>query len=1025
MPIVDSGLVSGAERKRVTVLFADIVGSTEMISRLELEQAALRLDPMLRDMATIVTHHGGFISSLRGDGIKAVFGIPLTLEDHAERACSSALEIRAMARKLRSRVRIGLHSGEVLVRQLRTNGWTEYDAVGIAVHIAARLEQTAEPGSIHISAATANLVGGRFRLRAVGRRNPRGIADGVEVFELLREANRTRWVARSREGLTDFIGRAVELDDLVVLLRDREPVICVTGEAGSGKSRLLYELVRRRELAAWTVMKAEVEAEDSHAGFRPFAQMVRRWLRVERHDTPAKVRSRLNAHLTAMGTSPADASALNCLLDVSGPTSRSDQNQIMLALVRLIGRHVEQHPTVLLIEDVHWLDQDAHHLLQLLNEAASAGRFAVIVTSRPEGVPVQGVRHTLALAPLSPDESYALLKARLGSSAALDPLKSRIVERAGGIPLFIEELAKLSVELADADTAVPDSVHAVIGERIDRLPKTTRDALRVASVIGREAPLPVLCRAMGRDEPELTPSLLQLAEVGFIRIQRGWAEPRLAFSHVLTRDVALAGLLTNERRTIHAAVLAAYEALYAARLDELVEKLSAHAVEAVAWEKAERYLRRAAEKAIERSHHASATRFVEQALEALGRSGLDTPEKADRELALRLLLRTAYNAIGNYRERLGNLDRAEVLARICSRKQLLPTIWVSRASALLQLGKVDAAARLLETARDAAAAGDDHDAGVISGYMLSRAYFYAGRLAESLMIAGHTLALLHANPAAQRHGGGFGSSRVMLLVQLTQTRSFLGQFSEARASAAEALVAARGSERSFDIAIASYGLGIVQLLAGDLASAIQQLEEGVTASTIEGAQSIHAALVAVLGYAYLCAGRMSDALSFAQRALSHQEKSVYLANWPRLFGSLVLHANGDTEKAAQLASVARRLAHKGPYPLQLAWSELVFGYLSRDANPAAAGRHFSRALIQGQQLKMRPCVARALIEMASLHRSAGRDDEAKKLWHRATMLLREMSLPNAEDLDLAELSFRPARLGSGQCSRAAACLVAR
>jgi class 3 adenylate cyclase/tetratricopeptide (TPR) repeat protein len=990
--------VAGDERKRVTVLFADVVGSTAMISNLDIEQAALRLDRMLRDMAKIVADHGGFVSNLLGDGIKAVFGIPLAREDHAERACASALDIRAMARKGRAQVRAGLHSGEVLVRQLRTDVWSEYDAVGLTVHLAARLEQMARPGCIYLSAATGNIVEGRFRLRAAGKVKAKGITSPVEVFELLGETNRTRWAARSRGGLSKFVGRAYELGELIRLLGDCEPVVCVTGEAGSGKSRLIHELTHRREVAKWTVLRTEVEADDSHAGLRPFAQMLRSWLHTERNDTPAKVRDRLNAHLAAMGTASADACVLQSLLDVSGSEAWSDKNQIMLALGRLIVRHAELSPTLLVIEDVHWLERDTHSLLRFLNEVAKPNRLAIIITCRPYGAPATDVRHTMRLSPLSSDESRNLLNVRLGSSAALDALKSRILDRAGGIPLFIEELAKLAVEAADPDSAIPDGVHAVIGERIDRLPKTARDVLRIASVIGREAPLPVLCRVIARGEPELTSSLFQLEESGFIRIGRGGAEPRLEFSHVLTRDVAFAGLLTDERRRVHAAVLAAYEELYAARLDELVEKLGAHAIEASAWEKAEHYLRRSAQKAIDRSHHASAIRFIEMCLGALASANLKADERAERELTLRLLLRTAHNAIGNYPERFGNLERAEVLARSISWHQLLPTIWVSRASALLQLGQVEAAAHLLESALNVAAGHGDHDTGVIGGYMLSRTYFYAGRLNESLRIAGETLALLQAHPGPQRHGGGFGSSRVMLLTQLTQTGACLGRFSEARAHAAEALAAARESERSFDIALASYGLGVVQFFAGDIATAIAQLEQGVTASMMEGAQSVHVAIVALLGYAHLCAGRVPEAITLVRRALSHPEKSLYLANWPRLLGSLILQANGEAEEALRLAVAAHRVARKGPYPLQLAWSELVLGYLYRDAKSAVAARCFGRALAQARRLKMRPCVVRALMETADLKRRTGHKAEAQNLWRKATKLALDMGLTSTAGL---------------------------
>ncbi len=443
--------------------------------------------------------------------------------------------------------------------------------------------------------------------------------------------------------------------------------------------------------------------------------------------------------------------------------------------------------------------------------------------------------------------------------------------------------------------------------------------------------------------------------------------------------MALSGLLISGRRAIHSAAVTAYETLYPARLDELVERLAAHAFEACAWEKAEHYFRRAAQKAIDRSSHASAILFIEQALRSLALWGGETEEREKRELGLRLLLRTAYNAIGNYRERLGNLDRAEALARSTCQHEALPTIWVSRASALLQLGQVDAAVGLCDKARKAALKRGDHDAAVIASYMLSRTYFYSGRLAASLTIASRTLTVLRKNAGAARHGGGFGNSLVMLLTQIAQSCACLGKFAEGRARAAEALAAARKSQRSFDIALASYGFGVVQFYAGDLTAAITELERGLAASTTEGAQSIYVPLAALLGYGYFCAGRGVDAVALIRRVLNYPEVSIYHANWPRIFGGLVLDAGGFHEEALGLASAALAAARKGRYPVQTVWCELLLARLRRDTSRAAASRHVARALAESERMGLRPCIARALFESAELHRMAGQEHEAERL----------------------------------------------
>jgi len=215
VPAAAADLRSSGERKQVTILFADIVASTALISGLDPEQSAAILDPMMRQMADIVADQDGFVARLTGDGIKAVFGIPATREDHAERACNAALAIRTVARDAGLRVRIGANSGEVVVRPLLN----DHDAVGMAVHVAARVEQLARPGSIYLAAATARLIAGRFNLRSAGSRAAKGVRGPIELFELLDRSEQTRWAVRARQGLSTFVDRTDEMATILSALR--------------------------------------------------------------------------------------------------------------------------------------------------------------------------------------------------------------------------------------------------------------------------------------------------------------------------------------------------------------------------------------------------------------------------------------------------------------------------------------------------------------------------------------------------------------------------------------------------------------------------------------------------------------------------------------------------------------------------------------------------------------------------------------------------------------------------------------
>ena len=291
----------------------------------------------------------------------------------------------------------------------------------------------------------------------------------------------------------------------------------------------------------------------------------------------------------------------------------------------------------------------------------------------------------------------------------------------------------------------------------------------MACVVGREIPVRLLCHLMDCLYADIDADLKALEDAGLLQRSSSGTEQQLTFNHVLTQEVAYTGLLQQRRKHIHGQTIAAFEALYPDRLHEHVELLAYHATQARLWVKALEYLRRAARKSIERSGHAQAVEFLREALEALSFAEESVGKKEALELELRLLLRVAFNAIGNYSERLENLDRAQALAEKAGRRASLPTLMVSRASAMLQLGKISDSIDLCTRAGRTAARRGDRETRVIADYMLSRSYFYSGQFRQSLASARKATALLREEPVKARHGGGFGSSKVMLLTQMAQS----------------------------------------------------------------------------------------------------------------------------------------------------------------------------------------------------------------------------------------------------------------
>ncbi len=1018
-----TALVVPGERKQVTVLFADIVESTAMIRDLDSEQTSEMLDPVVRGMAKAVKAHGGLVAGLLGDGLKGIFGAPLAQADHAERACVAALEIRDLGGVGKPQIRIGLNSGEVVMRALETGADGDYDAMGMPVHIAARLEQLAQPGKICLSATTAHLVRDRFHIRRLGLVTAKGIVQSIEMFELVRRRHaRSRWESWEPNRLTEFVGRAEQLrlmqEKLDLAASGSGQLIAVTGEAGAGKSRLLYELLRRETgLQGWTVMTASADADDSRSGFRPFATMLRTWLGIGPDDAPARVRTELREHLLELGgMGPQERSALAALLDIpseddlpsaGGPELR---RRIMNATVELVQQCASRHPTLLIFEDIHWLDKDSLDLLRMLEASTPSMPMTLVVTYRPPSPMLIG-DHTgmtmISLPRLSEDDARHILDVKLGRHASLAAIKDNVIARSQGIPLFLEEIARCLIEdgtlvlragryqavRADKPYAVPDSIRGILAERIDRLPRRSKEIVQFACVVGREIPLRLLCHVMGCRDVELDADLKALADAGLLQRPGSELEQRLVFNHVLTQEVAYAGLLQQRRRQIHGEILAAFEALYPDRLDEHVETLAHHAAQARLWDKASEYLRRAARKAIERSGHAQAVRFLREGLEALSFSDGEVRKKEHAELELRLLLRVAFNAIGNYRERLENLDRAQSLAKRTGRRSLLPSLMVSRASVVLQVENVSDALAICAKARRDASRRGDNETRVIAGYMLSRSYFYNGQFRRSLSAARQALALVRAEPAKVRHGGGFGSSEVMLLTQMAQSQACLGEFSDGAANGEAALRIAERLGRDFDIGLASYGIGMVHLYAGDLGSSVAILERGLRAvETGQPAQSIFAMLGGLTSYAYLQAGAKDAALALCRRVLSYEEESYHHANWARLYGAMILCETGQVQEALGLARRASQVARRWGYVVQAVWSDLLLAQFLQTDDPQQARRHLKKAMQLGEMIEMRPCLVRCLIQSSQLYRQESQDRRAAEALGRAKKLARSIRM---------------------------------
>ena len=690
------------ERKQVTVFFADIKDSTRLIEGLDPEAAQQLLDPALRLMMAAVHRFEGTVNQVLGDGIMALFGAPIAHEDHALRACYAALAlqtaIRPYAEEVRQaqgmvlQLRVGLNSGEVVVRAIGNDLHMDYSAVGQHTHLAARMEQLATPGTILLTAATWRLVEGLVRVNALGAVPVKGLTAPVETLELVGvTALRRRLQAAAARGLTRFVGRQPELAALHQALAQAAAghgqVAALVGEAGVGKSRLAYEFVHAHPTQGWLVLESASVSYGKATPYFPVLDLLKRYCHLEEHDDPRTVRAKVTGQVLTLDaalqdTLPALLSLLEVLPDDS-PFRTLDPSQrrqhTLQGLKRVLLRESQVQPLLLVFEDLHWIDAETQALLDSLVESLPTAQLLLLVNYRPEYQHIWGSKTyytQLRLDPLPPASADEFLQALLGDDPSLVPLKQLLIARTEGNPFFLEESVRTLVEtgvLVGAPGAyrltqalptiqVPATVQAVLAARIDRLPPEEKQLLQTAAVIGTEVPLPLLQAIADLPEVTLHRGLAHLQAAEFLYETRLFPALEYTFKHALTHEVAYNSLLLERRRVLHGRIVEALEALAPERVAEQVERLAHHALRGEVWDKAVTYCQQAGARAHDRAAFREAVAAFEQALQALARL-LEPDDTRVLAIDLRLAMNRALLALGEHRRRLALLGEAEALAR--------------------------------------------------------------------------------------------------------------------------------------------------------------------------------------------------------------------------------------------------------------------------------------------------------------------------------------------------------------------------
>jgi class 3 adenylate cyclase/tetratricopeptide (TPR) repeat protein len=1018
--ILHSRAALEGERKQVTVLFADLKGSMELLADRDPEEARQLLDPVLERMMAAVHRYEGTVNQVMGDGIMALFGAPLAHEDHAVRGCYAALAMQAVVKQYAAEVqwthgvpihiRVGLNAGEVVVRSIGSDLHMDYTAVGQTTHLAARMEQMAMPGSILLTPAVLGLVEGFIQVSTLGPVQVKGLEAPVDVYELVGASGiQRRLQATAARGLTHFVGRKTEMAALSQALERARgghgQVVACVGEAGVGKSRLVYEFLHSHRTQGWLILESSSVSYGKATAYLPVRDLLEAYCHLEDRDDLRTVRAKVTGQILTLDESLQDTVpavlALFEALPADSPFLSLDplprRRRTLEALKRVLLRESQVQPLLLVFEDLHWIDTETQAVLDLLVESLPTARVLLLVNYRPEyqhGWGSKSFYTKVRLDPLAEASADAFLQALLGTDPGLGPLTQLLIARTQGNPFFLKESVRTLVETGilvgergayclekPLDTwQVPATVQALLAVRIDRLPPEGKRLLQTAAVIGTEVAWPLLQAIADVPEEAVYRSLAQLQAAEFLYETSLFPERAYTFKHALTHEVACGSLLHERRRALHARIVEALEALAGDRLDDHVDCLAHHALRGEAWEQALVYGLQAGNKAQTRSAYREALTAFEQALVASAHLP-DSRAVTEQAIDLQLGLHGALNALNEAPGRmLDHLRRAEALGEMLGDQRRLGSVYATMCLNGWLASEVDRAVVYGQRALALATTLGHVGLQAWAHLNLGRTYYDVGDYARAVEHLERNVATLQGELLAERFGAN--NLAAASSAWLSRCHAELGAFTAGLAIAEEGLRIAETVNNPFSLVEVCQGVSAVSLRQGDVQRAIPVLERAVGLCQDWDIPLLVPGTAAALGLAYALGGRIDAWVALVE----HGVEQLVAKGRPRHLVFAVTRLSqayllaGRLEEARQRATQAVDLARQYQQRGTQAWATWLLGESMAHADPpegASAETSYRQALALAEELGMRPLQAHCHRGLGTLYGEIGRGEQAR------------------------------------------------
>src|SRR5262244_3985048 len=1039
------------ERKQVTVLFADIRGSTSLLEGLDPEEAQKIIDPVLRVMMDAVHRYEGTVNQVLGDGIMALFGAPLAHEDHAVRACYTALamqeEMRRYRRKLGQseesglQIGIGLNSGEVVVSSISNDLNVDYSALGHTTHMAARMQELAAGGTTLMTASTLRQTEGFVQVKSLGAVQVKGVSRPVEAFEVVTATTaRTRVQAAAVRGLTPLVGRRREIEVFGKLMEEagsgKGQILAIVGEPGLGKSRLVHEFTRHQLRPGWLVLEGASVSYGKATPYFPLIEMLRRYFQIADGEGSEGIQDRVVMHILELDNTFKDAippilSLLGALPDEVHPSAPWTQFKELIdaterylgmdpqqrrrytfeAIKRVLVRESQRQALLIVFEDLHWIDSETQAFLDSFVESLPMARLVLVVDYRPEYSHSWGDKtyyRQIRVDPLQPASAEELLQYLLGSNKDLAPLKELLMHRTEGNPFFAEESVRSLVEtgvlvgekgayrpgLRIDEIRIPNTIQNVLADRIDRLPLEEKRLLQIAAVIGVIVPRPLLRAVAELPEDELYACLAKLQSAEFIHETNLFPEVEYSFKHALTNEVAYGALLHDRRTWLHARTVSALEMIAGGNLDDYVETLAHHAFEGELWEKAVFFLRQAGAKATKRFANVETVAFLKRALESLGKLSKNQ-QNIEQAIDIRLDLRNALFLIGEFESLYNYLREAESLAETLGDQRRLGRVLNFLVSYFGLTGKHDQA--IIHGRRALSSNKDCAELNSVSYYYLGQAYHHKGDYHQSIDMLKRTLSLVSAGPDKYEHFGTTSIISVISRVWLVQSLAELGSFRDGISYARDAIHIAEEARQAYCLAYAFCSLGFLLLVKGDFEEAVPALEKAQRICDESEIKVLLTHVGAHLGYTYALLERSEEGL----RLLEHSDElSDIIGRKAGQSLRVTWHGQasflaGQVEEARKYATRALALATQTKERGYEAWALKLLGdvALRNDSTELEqAEKYYNLALGLAKELGMRPLEAHCHVGLGESYVATGKREHANAEFSTARDLYSDMNM---------------------------------